>query len=167
MTHSLRYVIANDLSDAATEVMRKNVEINGFSEIPADPGVPGSKPTPVRVVVNEGDAWCRCFETILVSRLLINRSSALMYNHRKEGSRVDVVDLDPYGTAAPFIDAAVQAVNDTGLLCVTCTDLSVLATTNYPEKWLGFDLHHGRPALSVVGKQVRGLDRVRCRGVIS
>jgi len=48
--------------------------------------------------------------------------------------RVDVVDLDPYGTAAPFIDAAVQAVNSGGLLCVTCTDMSVLATTNYSEK---------------------------------
>ena len=48
---------------------------------------------------------------------------------------MDVVDLDPYGTAAPFIDAAIQSVNDSGLLCVTCTDLPVLATTNYPEKW--------------------------------
>ena len=59
LTYFLRHVIANDLSDAATEVMRKNVEINGFSEIPADPDVPGSKPTPAKVVVNEGDAWCR------------------------------------------------------------------------------------------------------------
>jgi len=42
--------------------------------------------------------------------------------------------LDPYGTAAPFIDAAVQCVSDGGLLCVTCTDMSVLATNNYPEK---------------------------------
>jgi tRNA G26 N,N-dimethylase Trm1 len=57
LTRFLRYVIANDLSDAATEVMRKNVEINGFSEKPADPDVPGSKPTPAKVVVNEGDAW--------------------------------------------------------------------------------------------------------------
>lgn len=40
--------------------------------------------------------------------------SALMYNHRAPQSRVDVVDLDPYGTAAPFIDAAVQCVNDGG-----------------------------------------------------
>lgn len=48
--------------------------------------------------------------------------------------RVSVVDLDPYGTAAPFIDAAVQCVKDGGLLCVTCTDLAVLASTNYPEK---------------------------------
>jgi len=37
-----------------------------------------------------------------------------MYNHREEKQRVDAVDLDPYGTAAPFIDAAVQCVNDGG-----------------------------------------------------
>lgn len=37
-----------------------------------------------------------------------------MYNHRAESSRVDVVDLDPYGTAGPFIDAAVQCVKDGG-----------------------------------------------------
>jgi len=40
--------------------------------------------------------------------------SSLMYNHREIKRRVDVVDLDPYGTASPFIDAAVQAVNDGG-----------------------------------------------------
>jgi tRNA (guanine26-N2/guanine27-N2)-dimethyltransferase len=38
-----------------------------------------------------------------------------MYNHREERDRVDVVDLDPYGTAAPFVDAAVQCVNDGGM----------------------------------------------------
>ena len=43
-----------------------------------------------------------------------NLLSALMYNHRSGKDRVDVVDLDPYGTAAPFIDAAVQCVNDGG-----------------------------------------------------
>lgn len=37
-----------------------------------------------------------------------------MYNHREVKRRVDVVDLDPYGTASPFIDAAVQAVTDGG-----------------------------------------------------
>lgn len=57
-----------------------------------------------------------------------------MYQHREKG-RFDMVDLDPYGSAAPFLDAAVQCVNDGGLLCVTCTDLAVLAGTNYPEKW--------------------------------
>lgn len=40
--------------------------------------------------------------------------SSLMYNYGEEKNRVDVVDLDPYGTAAPFIDAAVQCVKDEG-----------------------------------------------------
>ena len=83
----------------------------------------------------------------------MHRFRALMYSHSPERNRVDVVDLDPYGTAAPFIDAAVQCITDgggsiqrswaylfinsdyAGLMCVTCTDLSVLATNNYPEKW--------------------------------
>jgi tRNA G26 N,N-dimethylase Trm1 len=42
------------------------------------------------------------------------RPSALMYTHREEKNRVDVVDLDPYGTAAPFIDAAIQCIKDGG-----------------------------------------------------
>jgi tRNA(guanine-26,N2-N2) methyltransferase len=59
-------------------------------------------------------------------------ANALMYSHQTK--RVDVVDLDPYGTAAPFIDAAIQALASDALLCVTCTDLSVLAGPAYPEK---------------------------------
>lgn len=48
------------------------------------------------------------------------------------GNPYDVIDLDPYGSAAPFIDAAVQAISDGGLLCVTSTDMTVLSG-NYPE----------------------------------
>ncbi|XP_021026344.1 tRNA (guanine(26)-N(2))-dimethyltransferase isoform X2 [Mus caroli] len=51
----------------------------------------------------------------------------LMYQHQKAPERFDVIDLDPYGSPAPFLDAAVQAVSDGGLLCVTCTDMAVLA----------------------------------------
>lgn len=40
--------------------------------------------------------------------------SALLYHHRADQHRVEVIDLDPYGTAAPFIDGAVQAVADGG-----------------------------------------------------
>ncbi|KAF2007124.1 TRM-domain-containing protein [Amniculicola lignicola CBS 123094] len=46
----------------------------------------------------------------------------------------DVIDLDPYGTAAPFLDAAVQAIADEGLLCVTCTDSAIFASHGYLEK---------------------------------
>ncbi|PPQ98817.1 hypothetical protein CVT24_003371 [Panaeolus cyanescens] len=79
----VKYVIANDLSPAAVEAMKRNVEINGLA---------GEKDNEEswKVRVNEGDAC------------------SLMYQHREEKKRVDVVDLDPYGTAAPFIDASVQ-----------------------------------------------------------
>ena len=68
-------------------------------------------------------------DLIKVSQLDAN---ILMYSHRMD--RVDVIDLDPYGTATPFIDAAIQAVSSDGLLCVTCTDMAVSAGIGYPEK---------------------------------
>jgi tRNA (guanine26-N2/guanine27-N2)-dimethyltransferase len=39
----------------------------------------------------------------------------------------DYVDLDPYGTPAPFVSAALAAVRPGGLLAVTATDMMVLA----------------------------------------
>lgn len=41
--------------------------------------------------------------------------SVVMYNHRTESTRFDCVDLDPYGTAVPFLDAAIGAVADGGM----------------------------------------------------
>ena len=50
-----------------------------------------------------------------------------MYLRRQPLSdRFAVIDLDPYGSPTPFLDAAVQSVADGGLLCVTCTDMAVL-----------------------------------------
>lgn len=62
-------------------------------------------------------------------------AKSLMYHtiaHAKD--LFSVIDLDPYGTAVPFLDAAVQAVHDGGLLCVTCTDGGVFASVGFPEK---------------------------------
>ncbi|XP_058684985.1 LOW QUALITY PROTEIN: tRNA (guanine(26)-N(2))-dimethyltransferase-like, partial [Poecile atricapillus] len=54
------------------------------------------------------------------ARVLMNQSQA-------QRDPFDVIDLDPYGSPAMFLDAAVQAISDGGLLCVTCTDMAVLA----------------------------------------
>uniref|UniRef100_A0A7N8Y7L5 tRNA (guanine(26)-N(2))-dimethyltransferase n=1 Tax=Mastacembelus armatus TaxID=205130 RepID=A0A7N8Y7L5_9TELE len=54
-------------------------------------------------------------------------ASMLMYEMRGKKERYDVIDLDPYGSPASFLDAAVQAVSDGGLLCITCTDMAVMA----------------------------------------
>jgi tRNA (guanine26-N2/guanine27-N2)-dimethyltransferase len=67
---------------------------------------------------------------------------AFMYG-LDHADKFDVIDLDPYGTAGPFLDGAVQAAKDGGLLCVTCTDAGVWASTGYSEK--AFALYGGIP----------------------
>ncbi|XP_055040054.2 tRNA (guanine(26)-N(2))-dimethyltransferase [Misgurnus anguillicaudatus] len=54
-------------------------------------------------------------------------ASMVMYEARGRKDRYDVIDLDPYGSPSAFIDAAVQAVSEGGLLCITCTDMAVMA----------------------------------------
>ncbi|XP_018576509.1 probable tRNA (guanine(26)-N(2))-dimethyltransferase [Anoplophora glabripennis] len=58
-------------------------------------------------------------------------ATLLMYQHRK-GNQFDVIDLDPYGCPSVFLDSAVQAVKEGGLLLITATDMAVLAG-NSPE----------------------------------
>ena len=52
----------------------------------------------------------------------------LLYGKRRDRDFYDVVDLDPYGSAAPFLDGAIQALTNGGLLCVTYTDMAVLCS---------------------------------------
>uniref|UniRef100_A0A8D0BBL1 tRNA (guanine(26)-N(2))-dimethyltransferase n=1 Tax=Salvator merianae TaxID=96440 RepID=A0A8D0BBL1_SALMN len=51
----------------------------------------------------------------------------LMYQSKAAKKLFDVIDLDPYGSPSVFLDAAVQSVSEGGLLCVTCTDMAVMA----------------------------------------
>jgi len=94
----LRSITANDISPAAIQSIKLNVESNGVEKI---------------VNPNQGDAC------------------AVMYEHRHK-NRFHCVDIDPYGSPSPFIDAAVQSVSDGGLLMVTATDMAILCG-NLPE----------------------------------
>ena len=69
-------------------------------------------------------------------KINVTTGDAVDHMHRTRSKRCQyqVIDLDPYGTSAPFLDAAVQAVVDGGLLCVTCTDAGVFASVGYLEK---------------------------------
>jgi tRNA (guanine26-N2/guanine27-N2)-dimethyltransferase len=51
-------------------------------------------------------------------------ANALMHENR-----FDVVDVDPFGTPIPFVDAAVQSTR--GLLCVTATDTAPLCGAHF------------------------------------
>jgi tRNA (guanine26-N2/guanine27-N2)-dimethyltransferase len=75
------------------------------------------------------------YNSIDKSKISVTNGDAVfaMHKRRNDGLSYDVVDIDPYGSAVPFLDAAVQTVaGDGGLLCITCTDTSVLCGV-FPE----------------------------------
>jgi tRNA (guanine26-N2/guanine27-N2)-dimethyltransferase len=112
-------IVSNDLSSSAVQSIKVNIGYNGVDKI---------------VRPNTSDARLYMYSLIGSQK---PDSNGIYFG------KFDVIDLDPYGTAAPFLDAAVQAVSDGGLLCVTCTDAGVWASTGYPEK--SFSLYGGAP----------------------
>ncbi|RKF60939.1 tRNA -dimethyltransferase [Golovinomyces cichoracearum] len=110
-------VTANDLLPTATEQIKLNILHNKLTS---------------KIVAKTGNAIRHMYN-------LIDNSS----NSSAKNSKYNVIDLDPYGSAAPFLDAAVQAIRDGGLLCITCTDAAVWASNGWPEKC--FALYGGVP----------------------
>jgi tRNA (guanine26-N2/guanine27-N2)-dimethyltransferase len=54
-------------------------------------------------------------------------ANLLLTKNASSGKRFDVVDVDPFGSPAPFLDSAVRALRkDNGLLCLTATDMAPL-----------------------------------------
>lgn len=79
----------------------------------------------------------------------INHNDAIyeMYNSRpniliddnerkKHFQPYHVIDLDPYGSASSYLDAAIQGLHEHGMLCVTCTDMVALGGS-HPETSFG------------------------------
>lgn len=117
-------VTANDLSAAAAQSIQLNVDHNGLGHV---------------ISVTNDDALAHMYRAIADD--LSHRDR---HGNSGKARKFDVIDLDPYGTAAPFLDAAVQAVRDDGgLLCITCTDSAVWAGHSYCEK--AFSLYGGVP----------------------
>jgi len=53
-------------------------------------------------------------------------ANRLLSEHGAPKTRFDVIDIDPFGTPIPHIDAAVQALRNNGLLATTATDMAPL-----------------------------------------
>lgn len=129
---------ANDLLAAAADNISLNVEFNGLGGLAAaekhstvigsddgggasSGGPAASEPTIAAIdeattAAQPRKGKGRANDASATVRVSQGDCTAQLYAHRAEKDRFDVVDLDPYGTAAPFIDGAVQAVNDGGEL---------------------------------------------------
>ena len=82
----------------------------------------------------------------LEERALVNIGDAklLLLTESRE-KRFDFIDIDPFGTPVPYVNASIQALNPKkGLLAITATDMPVLCGV-YPEiayrKYGGFSIH--------------------------
>jgi N2,N2-dimethylguanosine tRNA methyltransferase len=53
-------------------------------------------------------------------------ANALLYNLKTARIPTLAIDIDPYGSPAPFMEAALSIIGDGGLLMVTATDTAVL-----------------------------------------
>jgi len=95
----VRSIIVNDMDAEAVRSIEHNIALNGL--------------TTAQLIPSHSDAitLMQKFRPPVVGRGL---------------ERPQVIDLDPYGTASPFLDSAVQAVDEGGLLAVTCTDKAIL-----------------------------------------
>lgn len=53
-------------------------------------------------------------------------ANRLLGEHSAPKTRFDIIDIDPFGTPVPHLDASVQALRNNGLLATTATDMAPL-----------------------------------------
>ncbi len=68
-------------------------------------------------------------------------ANVVMHKYRFEG---DVVDVDPFGSAMPYVDSLARCVSNKGMIMATFTDTAVLSGT-YPRTALRrYGVYHSR-----------------------
>eukprot|EP00756_Hemistasia_phaeocysticola_P029702 Hpha_TRINITY_DN16246_c1_g7::TRINITY_DN16246_c1_g7_i1::g.13078::m.13078/K00555/TRMT1, trm1; tRNA (guanine26-N2/guanine27-N2)-dimethyltransferase len=129
----LDLIISNDIDPSAVDAIKRNLEYNGIP--------------PTKVLANCDDAvqlMHRLAEPKSDDHLMrVSGDSASLLLH---GEKCDVVDLDPYGTASPFLEGAVRCAEEGALLCITCTDSDCLCGVHTEVS------HHKYGALTVRAK---------------
>ncbi|KAI9886844.1 MAG: RNA methyltransferase tRNA(m5U54)methyltransferase [Watsoniomyces obsoletus] len=133
----IRFTILDALSATGLRAIRYAKELSSVTSVTAnDISAAATEAIQANVERNEVDRIVQVENGNAMAKMY---ATAYATGHAK----YDVVELDPYGSAAPFFDAAVQALADGGLLCATCTDSAIFASVSYPEKT--FALYGGVP----------------------
>ncbi|KAK6518388.1 RNA methyltransferase tRNA(m5U54)methyltransferase [Arthrobotrys conoides] len=123
------HVTANDMSPTAVEYIYRNVQFNDLTHI---------------ITPNHDNATGHMYRTAFPNYIPSPTPENPFKMRLVPPQKYHVIDLDPYGSATQFIDSALQALEDGGLLSVTCTDAAIFASTSYPEKT--FATYGGLPA---------------------
>jgi tRNA (guanine26-N2/guanine27-N2)-dimethyltransferase len=96
-------------------------------------------------------------------------SRTFLYSRYGKGQKFDFVDVDPFGSPAPFLAAAVAAAKDGGIVSLTATDTAALcgvypsvAYRRYGAVSLKSSFHHetgARILLNAIRRQAAAIER--------
>jgi tRNA (guanine26-N2/guanine27-N2)-dimethyltransferase len=125
----VHHITINDLDPAAVERAHANMEHNHLTDLLTNERKYGIR-------VHHGDATQVLYQSRQMPGLQQNPTAPASTTSAAMERQYDVIDLDPYGSAAPFLDGAVQAICDGGMLNITCTDMAALGGS-HPETCFG------------------------------
>ena len=130
-------VVANDVDVDAIKMIKDNLKLNDISEI--------KNMDKLRDVLKEYEIENTDMNELLNKEQSPNGIEITHQDAANISRQFDIIDLDPYGTASPFIESAVKNIKKGGLLCITCTDMQTLAGGKAPEsnfmKYSGMGSH--------------------------
>jgi tRNA (guanine26-N2/guanine27-N2)-dimethyltransferase len=154
----LRTMVVNDLDPGAIDLAGENVVRNGLEEVLVkkehddnDDNRNNQRDTSMEdggindplkrynlrrrgIKLQVGDATHEMYMSRIPPTLHPSQYNTTQAKYQK--TQYDVIDLDPYGSAAPFLDAALQSIVSGGLMCITCTDMAALGGS-HPETCYG------------------------------
>jgi tRNA (guanine26-N2/guanine27-N2)-dimethyltransferase len=148
----LRTMVVNDLDPGAIDLARENVIRNGLEEAMVkedddenqnqNEDVEEGNNDPLKrynlrprgIKLQVGDATHEMYMSRIPPTLHPSQYNTTQAKYQK--TQYDVIDLDPYGSAAPFLDGALQSIVSGGLMCITCTDMAALGGS-HPETCYG------------------------------
>ncbi len=110
--------MADALAGVCARGVRTAVEVRELDEIYVNDANP--------IALGMGRESCRLNNVEKQCKFSMNEACRFLIRHSSKGSRFGIIDLDPFGTPAPYIDCALRALDNEGLLSVTATDTAVL-----------------------------------------
>ncbi len=109
----------NDYSEKAVQSIINNLKFNGINRFSIIKNRAGIKYKKIMKTHGKNDR-----------KINIYNEDASLFLLKSAG--FDYVDIDPFGTSNPFLDAAVKRISRNGILAVTNTDTAALTGT-YPD----------------------------------
>lgn len=109
----------NDICPNSVNTIQKNLQMNGFNDFKILTGDYDIRNDSKRINITLSDC------------------NVLMHRHH---SFFDVIDIDPFGSCAEFVNSAFKAIKHNGIICFTCTDKAALCS-NEDKCYVKYNTH--------------------------